>query len=145
MIGTMPKQLILGLCLVLGASGIPAHPLDPALLELQESVAGTVEVLWRLPLSQSGNAPLSPEFPERCHSMSAPGAAEVGQSVIQRWRMDCGSGSLVGERIGVAGVAGLDSRKTDALVRIRLADGRLVQAVLRGDAPSFEVPRHAGP
>jgi len=134
MTGTMPKRLMLGLGLALGCSGIPAHPLDPALLELQESVAGTVEVLWRLPLS--------PEFPERCRSMSAPSAAEVGQSVIQRWRMDCGSGSLAGERIGVAG---LDIRKTDALVRIRLAEGRLIQAVLRGDSPSFEVPRRASP
>jgi hypothetical protein len=35
--------------------------------------------------------------------------------------------------------------KTDALLRVHLADGRLAQAVLRGDAPLFTVPPRPGP
>src|SRR5205823_4496258 len=33
---------------------------------------------------------------------------------------------------------------TDALVRVHLTDGRLTQAVLRGDAPVFVVPHRSG-
>ncbi|MGH8583752.1 MAG: HupE/UreJ family protein [Gammaproteobacteria bacterium] len=47
----------------------------------------------------------------------------------------------MGERIGVEG---LNVRKTDALVRIHLAEGRLVQAVLRGNQAFLIVPGHAG-
>ena len=35
-------------------------------------------------------------------------------------------------------------RKTDALLRVHLADGRMAQAVLRGNSPFFTVPPRAG-
>ena len=54
---------------------------------------------------------------------------------------DCGADSLVGERIGVDG---LRVRQTDALLRIELRDGRLVQAVLRPDKPFIAIPERAG-
>ncbi len=49
--------------------------------------------------------------------------------------------SLVGQRIGVQG---LHERATDALLRIRLADGRLIETVLRGDAPVISIPERTG-
>lgn len=118
-----------------------AHPLDPALLELRETSDSVVEVLWRLPAAQPRDAPLEPVLPERCRPL-APGSVSRGeQRVSIRWRMDCGAESLVGERLGVAG---LGARQTDALVRAQLADGRLVQAVLRGDEPFLTVPPRTG-
>ncbi|MGZ8192589.1 MAG: HupE/UreJ family protein [Methylobacter sp.] len=101
-----------------------------------------VEVLWRLPASQPSNAPISPVFPERCQELSSPTVSENGQSLTSRWRMDCGNLSLVGEQIGVAG---LEVRKTDALVRVRLADGRLIQTVLRGSQEFLILPERSGP
>ncbi|MEY2681156.1 MAG: hypothetical protein RL661_1387 [Pseudomonadota bacterium] len=113
------------------------HPLDPALLELKESQTGIVEVLWRAPLIQPKNAPLSPVLPDRCRSIEPALASENAQQVTQTWRLDCGKHSLVGERIGLAG---LEKRKTDALLRVKLADGRLIQGVLRAHQPTLDIP-----
>jgi hydrogenase/urease accessory protein HupE len=118
-----------------------AHPLNPALLELWESREAVVEVLWRVPLSQPTNAPLHPVLPDVCREVATPGFSQTEQSLTARWRLDCGGRSLVGARIGVQG---LYERKADALLRIHLADGRLVQAVLRGDSSFLTIPARAG-
>jgi len=117
-----------------------SHPLDPALLELWEYGDATVEVLWRLPLTQPIDAPLRPVLPNGCTGGASPGVDERGSGPTQRWHVTCRGHSLVGERIGVEG---LSERKTDALLRLHLADGRIVQAVLRGDSPFFVVPQHS--
>ena len=127
---------------VLGPAPGRAHPLDPALLELWESGDGAVEVLWRLPASQPTDASLRPVPPGRCTQMSSPNVSENGSYLTRRWRLTCGVRSLVGERVGVEG---LQERRTEALLRVHLADGRVAQAVLRGDSPFFTVPPRAGP
>src|SRR5207247_11452822 len=40
---------------------------------------------------------------------------------------------------------GLRQYQTDAVLRVHLADGRLIQTVLRGDAPVVTIPERAGP
>lgn len=122
------------------ASTVVAHPLDPALLEIRESPTGTLDVLWRLPLSQSTDVPLRAILPEGCTPLSTPVASRTGARMELRWRARCGDGGLVGSDIGVDG---LRERGTDAVLRVHLADGRLVQAVLRGNAPVFTVPETA--
>jgi hydrogenase/urease accessory protein HupE len=127
---------------VLGPAPGWAHPLDPALFELWESGDGAVEVLWRLPVSQPIDASLRPVPPDRCTQASSPNVSESGTYLTQRWRLACGVRSLVGERVGVEG---LQERRTDALLRVHLADGRVAQAVLRGDSPFFTIPPRTGP
>jgi hydrogenase/urease accessory protein HupE len=87
-------------------------------------------------------APLHPVLPVRCVEHSAPRVGESsGPRLTWRWRVDCGAHGLVGERVGIDG---LRERRTDALLRIRLADGRLIQAVLRGDQSALTVPVRMG-
>lgn len=119
-----------------------AHPLDPALLEIHEAADATFDVLWRLPLSQPADAALTPVFPDGCTARSAPVTSRTGPRATQRWRMQCGGRPLVGLRVGIEG---LRERQTDALLRVHLADGRLIQSVLRGDAPLLTIPERAGP
>jgi hydrogenase/urease accessory protein HupE len=122
----------------LSPTTLGGHPLDPVLLELRELGDGRISVLWRLPRSQPANSPLRPQLPARCVARAEPGVSETASATLTvRWHADCGRGSLVGERVGVEG---LRERKTEALVRIHLADGRLIQTVLRGDESSFNVP-----
>jgi hypothetical protein len=124
------------------AAGAFAHPLDPALLELRESPPGQFSVLWRVPRSGPATAPLRPALPRGCVERSAPRAGDgVGPHVTYRWRVDCGGRGLVGERIGVDG---LDKSRTEALLRVHLDDGRLIQVVLRGDQPAVTVPARVG-
>lgn len=123
------------------ASTVAAHPLDPALLEIRESPTGTLDVLWRFPASQTAGAPLQAILPEGCTQLSAPVASRAGARIDLSWQAQCGDGGLVGQTIGVDG---LRERGTDAVLRVHLADGRLVQAVLRGNASVFNVPESAG-
>lgn len=128
--------LAIALCL-LALRPAGAHPLDPSLLEVREVRGEPVEVLWRQPSLQPRDAPVRPVLPRRCVQI---GHAEVWQGdpwSEARWRLDCGGRSLVGERFGVEG---LERGQTDALLRIQLADGRAIQAVLRADASALTVP-----
>jgi hydrogenase/urease accessory protein HupE len=140
-----PVPLLLALGVLVPLVILPtlgwSHPLDPALLEIWEGQDRGVEVEWRLPLVQPTNAPLWPVLPARCRPGSTPSASQSGSHVTQRWSVTCGPRSLIGERISVDG---LRERKTDALLRVHLADGRVLQAVLRGDAPFFTLPQRAG-
>lgn len=128
--------LIAALCLLAGREA-SAHPLDPSLLEIREVRGGPVEVLWRQPSLQPRDAPVLPVLPRRCTQIGHAEVREGDPWSEAKWRLDCGGRSLVGERIGVAGLA---AGQTDALLRIHLEDGRLVQAVLRADAPELTVP-----
>ena len=114
-----------------------AHPLDPALLELREQRNAPMEVRFQVPLP----VVLQAVLPERCVSVSAPMVTTTTRNALQRWQVNCGMGGLVGERIGVEG---LRARQTDALLRVELLDGRVVQAVLRPDEPFITIPERAG-
>jgi hypothetical protein len=133
--GFLGKAVLIVLCL--RATVVLAHPLDPALLELSEQHAAPTEVRFQAPLPLT----LRPLLPGRCVPLSQPEITTTRRSVVQRWQVDCGANSLVGERIGVDG---LRLRQTDALVRIELRDGRLVQAVLRPNEPFITIAEPVG-
>jgi hydrogenase/urease accessory protein HupE len=129
------RYLLLALAL-LAAGNAAAHPLDPSLLELTEIGDGKVEVLWREPASAPRGARLSPILPKTCRQLAPAELNQGGQRISLRWEAKC-SEKLEGAELGVAGLA---ARGTDALLRVHLADGRLVQAVLRGDRETFVIP-----
>jgi hydrogenase/urease accessory protein HupE len=109
-----------------------AHPLDPALLELREHGDGRFAVLFQTPLPIL----LQPILPEGCRAVSAPQVRRIARRALQRWEADCGAGSLIGRRIGIEG---LRARGTDAVLRIELRDGGLIESVLRPDQPVITV------
>jgi len=131
------QSVLMAIVLWMGSAPgvVNAHPLDPALLELVESAGGVIEVAWHVPATTQ--VALRPVLPQRCITQSAPESVAEEQRVTTRWRVDCGGASLVGERIVIEG---LRERGTDALVRVALLNGRVVQTVLRGDQPDFTVP-----
>jgi hydrogenase/urease accessory protein HupE len=114
-----------------------AHPLAPCVLELRETAAGRVEVGWKTPLVRPRGAALEPVLPARCHAVGPRAVAEEGGGVWTRWVVECGPGGLVGERIGIAGPGSL---ALGAIVRVTLADGRLVQGVVSPARPMLTVP-----
>ena len=63
-------------------------------------------------------------------------------ALVRRWRIDCGAAGVVGQRLGIAG---LGVARIDGLVRVTLADGRVVQGVVRGDEPYVTIPARATP
>jgi hydrogenase/urease accessory protein HupE len=127
------------LCLALPAA---AHRLAPSLLEAVETAPGELAVLWKTPLQQPAGSDLRPELPPECRRVSQPEAAGDGSALTLRWRVSCGAGGLVGLRFAVRG---LREARSDALLRLELADGRRVQAVLGADAPELAVPARQRP
>jgi hydrogenase/urease accessory protein HupE len=126
------------------ASATPAgaHALSPALLVLRELGGGLVDVTWKIPLIRITGTELRPILPAACTADGPPTTTEDMESLTTRWRVACGSADLVGTRVGVDGLAGA---KTDALVRLELADGRSVDTVLRASDPALVVPARTSP
>lgn len=114
-----------------------AHPLAPALLELRERGDGHVEVRFKTPAARIPGVELSPALPAGCVPLAPPTIAREGTGVVERFLASCGDAELVGARVGVRG---LEASPTDALLRVDLADGRRVQAVLRGSQPFHVIP-----
>lgn len=120
-----------------GASVASAHPLAPVLLALTERAQGRVEVTWKRPLRVADGAARQPVLPAGCAFVESLGASSTDLSVTERWVVDCGAEGLVGRKVAVDG---LDATRTDALLRITLSDGRVLQRVLRPDSASLQVP-----
>ncbi len=119
-----------------------AHPLAPSLLELRQKGSGRVEVLWRTPRLRPRGVELRPELPPHCTPQGEPSVGGDATRATLRWRVDCGERGLVGQLLRVHG---LERSRTEVLLRIELADGRWVRALLRGSDPGFAVPERARP
>jgi len=114
-----------------------AHPLAPCVLEIREVGGGRADVGWKTPLLRPRGAELEPALPSRCRDVTSRRVSEADGGVWTRWTVDCGSAGLVGEAIGVTGRGSL---ALGALVRVTLADGRLVQGVVSPASSIFTVP-----
>jgi hydrogenase/urease accessory protein HupE len=117
--------------------GVVAHPLAPSLLNVRELGDGVAEIRWKVSRTQPPGAAVRPLLPERCRAVGARQVEQDEASVTWVWAVDCGAESLVGERIGVSG---LDDGRVDALLRLRLADGRLVRTLLNAQRSVWTVP-----
>lgn len=138
----MSRALVLALAVVLSlAHGAYAHSMAPALFEIKELGAGQYAIAWMVGLVQPLGVTLRPVLPADCVEETAPAQTATASSVTTRWTVRCGSEGLVGRTVGVEGLA---TGKTDALVRITLADGRVVQGVLRGSDPELRIPARPG-
>ncbi|MGB0620304.1 MAG: HupE/UreJ family protein [Myxococcota bacterium] len=118
-----------------------AHPLAPALLQLEERGEGLVDVLWKRSSLAVPGSNIEPVLPPACPATTPANFEEQGVAVLVRWTIDCGTKGLVGQPLRVDG---LGPAKIDTLVRIALEDGRSIQRVLRRGEPEMIVPEKAG-
>lgn len=124
------------------ASVALAHPLAPALLEVTERGPAEVEVRFKLSALQAPGSEPAPLLPAHCRELTPVATVVEDDAVIRRWTVDCGPAGLVGQRFGVDGLA---AARIDALVRVALADGRVVRGVVRAGEPLFTVPERQTP
>ena len=135
------RAALAGLLLLATVTIAGAHALSPALLVLRETGGGTVAVTWKVPLLRIVGSEIRPVLPAHCEvTEGPPHMEEDNESLTTRWHVDCGDAGLVGARVGVEGLA---ASKTDALLRLELADGRSVDTVLRANEPEIVVPERA--
>lgn len=81
-----------------------------------------------------GVLPIHPSLPKDAATISFPRLERLLGAEIKRWTIRAGPSGLEGWEVTVHG---LSATMVDVLVRIALADGRVVSRLLRPDAPSF--------
>jgi hydrogenase/urease accessory protein HupE len=134
---TAGRRSLLTAVLALATAGsVRAHTMAPALLEIVEQSAGRFAVSWKTPLVAPVGVTLQPVLPADCVTEAPPVDVPGAESVTTRWTVRCADG-LAGRVVAVEGLA---TGRTEALVRIALADGRTVQRVLRAGEPRLTVP-----
>jgi len=114
---------------------VHAHEVRPAYLELRQTEADTIDVLWKVPARGDLKLSIQARLPENCESLSVIASNMTGGAFTDRWKVTC-PGGLTG---GTIAIDGLSSTLTDALVRIERPDGTSQIARLTPTAPSFVV------
>ena len=116
-----------------------AHPLAPALLQLQESKPGHYDVLWRTSVTRTQRRDVAPALPASCvETAAAQITTEGGDAVVARWQVQCDAG-LISQRIAVQGLA---QSGINVIVHIS-GDKGVVDTLLGPDQPDFVVPQPA--
>src|SRR3954471_9803083 len=118
------------------ASGLSAHEVRPAYLELRQTSPETYDVLWKVP-GQGDNMRLGlyVEFPVGSTNVTVPRASMLNNAFTERWSVKR-AGGLTG---GAIRIAGLTATMTDVLVRLERFDGSVQVRRLTPSAPSFIV------
>jgi hypothetical protein len=131
----MKRALLLFIFLAAFASGLSAHEVRPAYLELRETAPETYDVLWKVP-ARGGNMRLSLqiEFPSDTN-VTTSRTLFANEASTERWSVKRPNG-LTG---GTIHIAGLTATMTDVLVRMECLDGTTQVTRLTPSAPSFVV------
>jgi hydrogenase/urease accessory protein HupE len=132
----MKRTLLFFIFLAAFATGLLAHEVRPAYLELRQTGPETYDALWKVP-GQGENLCLGlyVEFPAGSTKVTAPRASMVNNAFTERWTVKR-SGGLTG---GTIHIAGLTATMTDVLVRLERLDGTTQVTRLTPAAPSFVV------
>lgn len=95
-------------------------------------------MLWKTPRMRVRGADVRPQLPALCRERTPPTVEHQEAAIVTRWQADCGSGGLIGARVGIDGLA---SANTNGLIRVTLADGRSFEQVVTHAAPALQIPR----
>jgi hydrogenase/urease accessory protein HupE len=132
----MKSALLLLAFLAAFASGLSAHEVRPAYLELRQTSSETYDAFWKVP-GQGENMRLGIylELPAGSTNVTAPRALMANNAFSERWVVKR-TGGLTG---GTIRIAGLTATMTDVLVRLERLDGSAQVTRLSPSAPSFVV------
>lgn len=129
------KRLLAALML-LAAAPLAAHPLAPALLELQQTAPDQVAVHWRSALLRVAGAELQPRLPAVCAREGELQLHDDEGARSQRWQLRC-TAPLAGQTVSVAG---LEGSGINVIVRWTDAEGGSRQQLLDARRPAWTLP-----
>jgi hydrogenase/urease accessory protein HupE len=112
-----------------------AHESRPAYLEINETMPGCYDVLWRTPLNAGMPLPIVLKFPDGVDNVREPATRELPDSLVER-RIIKVTDSLAGKRINFVG---LQATITDVLVRVKTVDGQESTTLVHPSQPWFEL------
>jgi len=129
--------LILLLAMLCPATGLHAHEIRPALLNITEQKSGWFEVTWKVPVLAGYDLNIQPVLPDSLALYGPPSSHEVPGATIQYTTYQAKDGALAG---GTITIDGLTATQIDVMVRISFLDGSSQSAILRPSSPSYTVP-----
>jgi len=130
------NRAFLSLLLLFGfATGVRAHEVRPAYLELRQTGQDTYDALWKVPGQGDLRLGLYVQLPATCTNVKEPNRSMGNNAYTERWTVKC-AGSLSG---GTIHIAGLSATATDVLVRLERLDGSAEVTRLTPSSPSFIV------
>ena len=132
------RWLIFMLLMLAPTLGV-AHPLAPLAVTLEQEGDEMVATLKRSRVMPR-NASFALRFPSACQRIGTMVLEEHESHVSERYRLRCSP--LLGEAFGVTG---LTEANVDAVVDLRLADGRRAQGLLDRSEDSFVVAADSRP
>ena len=138
----MRRALRLGLVLVLLSVVAPlaAHDARPGYLELREVDPDTWDMLWKQPARGDLRLAIDPTFSPDCEVERAAARQPSSGAQIVHAKVRCASG-LSGTTVTIAG---LETTRTDVLVRVHHADGRAETHVVRPNETSVTLGAATG-
>ena len=131
----MKRALLIVALLVTFASGVFAHEVRPAYLELRQTGPETYDALWKVPGQGDLRYGLYVQLPANCTNFTEPSGSVANSAYIERWAVSC-PGGLSG---GTIHIAGLSTTVVDVLVRVERLDGSSEVTRLTPSSPSFVV------
>jgi hydrogenase/urease accessory protein HupE len=136
------KRSIAAVVGLLAVAALPAaaHEVRPAYLELRESAAGELDLLWKTPMVGDLRLPVWPQLSGESEELAPVATRKSGGAALQTWRLRL-DGPLRGRTLAIDG---LSATMTDALVRAELADGTSWVARLTPQAPEIAIPLRQG-
>ena len=132
------KRSLGTLLLLLISATAGAHPLAPALLELEQTGVNQYTVLWRTSATRAAGTDVAPRFPPVC-SYQQTGAAtlDANEAVAVRGLLRCAQ-PLAGNELAVDG---LEASRINVILRLRPSGAAEAGALLDARAPSWTVPQ----
>jgi hydrogenase/urease accessory protein HupE len=127
------RMALLGLLMLAGAAR--AHDVQPAYLEVKQTDATHLAVMWKVP-ARTALTRLTVQFPAEWQETSGPMDGSTRDTVVTRWVFICPAGGLDGRRLGVYG---LENIPADVMVRIVRLDGAATMTRLNPAATSFVI------
>ena len=136
-------RIIMGLAIfvtLLLPNQAQAHRFAPSLFKIVETTQDNYNVVWKTPTEATSNVPLRPTWPVSCVVKTENPVVREGTGAVSSWTLSCdqlGDSGLVGQRLGVAGLA---ENQASAMVMLTLRDGRYYQSVVNAENADFLVP-----
>ncbi len=122
---------------LLSAGAASAHEVRPAYLEIDQTGAATYRAIWKQPVMGELAIHLAPHLSNGWLDQPPADQYATAGFLIRTWTIRAaGSSPLDGQTVSIEG---LQDTVTDVFVRIRLANGRGLVAIVRPEAPSLRL------
>ncbi len=116
-----------------------AHEIRPAYLEIHESTAGQIDILWKQPVVGDLTLPISPHVSAGWLEEEAARVVVTDTALVREWHVVPPHAPLAGQTLTIEG---LEVTLTDVLVEIRNATGAGISRVISPASPRLRIPEH---